>query len=458
MGSWISVQEWARTEMPNRKAQIAAVVENYARRLRAGETVQTAEWIADHSDLLPELRNELQAVERIVLARAEAEEIASTLSSAQIEEVHEILFGVRGSTAAEKKSQVTAERGHHLKLLAAIERLRANGDTATAFRERFDPSACSDGTGFAAAQSIGSIRLIREIGRGGMGVVYQGRDELLERVVAVKFLLKAVATATDPDFKRFLEGARAASAVRHESLTTIFQADLSEGIPFLVMEYVDGAPLDRIVKQSGPLPTHLVLHVLRFICAGVSELHEAGIIHRDIKPANVLVERGGRVVVTDFGLSLRTQLLAADSRSVELGGTLPYMAPETFEGAATARTDVYALGVMTYELLTGALPFAGETRELFEQHCSRELPIDALRERGIGDAVIEVLERATHKKPMFRYKSSRQFFQAFENAIVQSQSKRPLTAELSELVARACADDPTEYRGMDADGASSSYY
>jgi len=152
-------------------------------------------------------------------------------------------------------------------------------------------------------RQLGNVRLIGEIGRGGMGVVWRGRDEMLARDVAVKFLLHAIADAEDPHFGRFLDGARAAAAVRHSGLTSVYHAELAQGVPYLVMEYISGPALSDILRQCGPLNLSAVIAVLDAVCAAVGALHEAGVLHRDIKPANVLLDSQGRVYVTDFGLA-----------------------------------------------------------------------------------------------------------------------------------------------------------
>ena len=149
-------------------------------------------------------------------------------------------------------------------------------------------------------RELGSVRLIREIGRGGMGVVYLARHKMLGRDVAVKFLLHAVAGPDDPGFTRFLEGARAAAAVRHVGLTAVYDADLANGVPYLVMEYVDGPTLSELLERSGPLSVAVALAVLDEVLASLAELHERGIIHRDIKPSNILLDRDGRVLLADW--------------------------------------------------------------------------------------------------------------------------------------------------------------
>src|SRR3954468_547050 len=152
---------------------------------------------------------------------------------------------------------------------------------------------------------LGSVRLLNQIGQGGMGIVYRGRDEMLKRDVAVKFLTNAIATPDDPNFSTFLEGARSAAAFQHASLTTIFQAGVVEQIPYIVMQLIDGPTVSELIKKTGPLNQGEALAVLMDVAAAIAELHDWNIIHRDIKPSNVLIDPDGKLIVTDFGLAHR---------------------------------------------------------------------------------------------------------------------------------------------------------
>ncbi len=287
---------------------------------------------------------------------------------------------------------------------------------------------------FVVPRQIGSVRLVREIGRGGMGVVWLGRDELLAREVAVKFLLAATAGPEDPGFARFIEGARAAAAVRHPGLTTIHHAGVVAGLPYLVMEYVDGPSLSEVRKRCGALPLVAVLAVLDGAADAVGALHEHGIIHQDIKPGNVLLNADGAALVTDFGLAHAWASLHTADTSSPAGGTPAYMAPEMFAGQASVRSDVYALGIMTYELLCGHPPHSGTLPEVCEQHRRTPLPIATLAERGVGPALIEVLERAAHKDAVYRYKTARHFLRAVQEACPDAPPPAARQRQLAVLV------------------------
>jgi hypothetical protein len=286
---------------------------------------------------------------------------------------------------------------------------------------------------------LGPVTLVREIGSGGMGVVWLGRHELLCRDVAVKFLLANVDDPNDPNFVQFLAGARAASAVRHLGLTTIFDANVLDGLPYLVMQYVNGPTLAQIIAATGPMPAESAVSAMGTIAAAIAELHDHEIVHRDIKPGNVLIDLDGRAYVTDFGLTClrrREAGLAA--------GTPAYMAPEMYDGLVSGRSDVFAMAVMLHEMLTGELPCrpaAADPRDLY-----RSVPsFERLRAIGTDAALIEIIERAMHKEPVFRFRTARQFARSLTDL---PQADRPTTLILAPLVAQTL-------RGEGASGAPS---
>ena len=262
---------------------------------------------------------------------------------------------------------------------------------------------------------LGSVELIEEIGRGGMGVVWLGRDELLGRDVAVKFMLGATAGDDDPHFVTFLEGARAAAALRSPGITAVHHADVVAGAPYIVMEYVDGPSLARVIRASGTLTFAAAWHVMRSLTATVAQLHDAGIIHRDIKPSNVMLDLDGRLFLTDFGVAILRRDDGVDSVRTRLAGTPAYMAPEAFEARASARVDVYALGVTFYEMLMGEPPFAAGTLEgLRDLHAAADVPVRGLLDKGVDPAVIDLIDRALRKDPKFRFKSARHLLEAMD--------------------------------------------
>ncbi|MDX2148630.1 MAG: protein kinase [Planctomycetota bacterium] len=283
-------------------------------------------------------------------------------------------------------------------------------------------------------RQLGPVRLLREIGKGGMGVVWLGAHELLSRDVAVKFVLIAKGSERKA-LDAFIAGAQAAAKVRHEGLIEIFNADVLEGVPYLVMEYVDGPSLESVIDKGGPLELSAVAAVAQSTCEAIAALHDENLIHRDIKPGNLLVSPDGRVLVTDFGLACERPRgtpsagLATGSTCdpaiaggqppalPSISGTPLYMAPEMFQGEVRDRGDIYALGITLYELLSGTPPFLGDFDEIERQHRHAELPREPLIKRGVPEALIEVLERATHKQHLLRYRSCRHLLAAIKAAV-----------------------------------------
>lgn len=298
---------------------------------------------------------------------------------------------------------------------------RATADFAHPITQRLSPSNAHDARTLGPSpqatvipKRLGAVQLIRQVGEGGMGVVWLGRHELLNRDVAVKFLLNITSGTSDPGFVAFVEGARAAAALRHQGLNAVLHADVVEGVPYLVMEYVEGPTLSRVLRAAGHLTPACARVVLDQVCAAVAELHDHNVIHRDIKPANILFTTDAKPVVTDFGLACERSFAGFGSSTANIAGTPEYMAPEMFEQTISSRTDVYALGILAYELFAGATPFRGTLEEIRSAHAATPLPVDGLAKAP--DPVAQVIDRATNKNPMYRYKSARHLQRAFDEA------------------------------------------
>jgi serine/threonine-protein kinase len=212
----------------------------------------------------------------------------------------------------------------------------------------------------------GRIRLEREIGRGSMGTVFSAVDESLERVVAVK-LLRPELQANPEHVEWFRRETRAAAAIVHKNVVTIYSSGRHSGTDYFVAEYIDGPSLERLLQVAAArgesFPVACALWVLDQVCAGLAAVHAAGVVHRDVKPANVLIEAGtGRVVITDFGVGAPVSSRSDASREGSLQGSIPHRAPEALgvwllDGQAGRLADVYALGVTAYQTLAGELPY-----------------------------------------------------------------------------------------------------
>ncbi len=207
---------------------------------------------------------------------------------------------------------------------------------------------------------LGQYRVLRVLGAGGMGVVFQAEDPRLQRLIALKAMLPGLA-ASDSAKQRFLREARAAAALKHDHIVTIHQVDEDRGVPFLAMEFLEGEPLDDRLKREGKLPLTEVLRIGREIAEGLAAAHERGLIHRDIKPANVWLEgKKGRVKILDFGLARAATGEAHLTQSGAIVGTPAYMAPEQAQGKnLDPRADLFSLGCVLYRTATGEAPFRG---------------------------------------------------------------------------------------------------
>jgi len=208
-------------------------------------------------------------------------------------------------------------------------------------------------------QTISHYRILEQLGQGGMGVVYKAEDTKLDRLVALKFLPPHLA-ASDQDKARFIQEAKAASAINHPNICTIYAVDEHEGTLFIVMEFVDG---ETLREKRGSINFKQAIDIGIQIGEGLAAAHEKGIVHRDIKPENIMIRKDGIAQIMDFGLA---KLRASGSRITRLTkegstiGTAGYMSPEQVQGhESDHRSDIFSFGVLLYELLTGQLPFKG---------------------------------------------------------------------------------------------------
>jgi predicted Ser/Thr protein kinase len=246
----------------------------------------------------------------------------------------------------------------------------------------------------------GRYRIIGLLGRGGMGEVYRATDLTLAQSVALKFLPET-ARGNERLLERFHNEVRIARQVSHPNVCRVYDIGEAEGVPFISMEYVDGEDLASLLQRIGRLPADKALEIARKICAGIAAAHERGIIHRDLKPHNVMLNRRGEVVVMDFGLAaVADELRGAEARS----GTPAYMSPEQLRGdSVTPKSDIYALGLIIYELFTGRRPFEADSASqlLEQQETSRPASLTSVV-ADADPAVEKVVLRCLHPDPAQR--------------------------------------------------------
>jgi hypothetical protein len=252
----------------------------------------------------------------------------------------------------------------------------------------------------------GQYSLQRELGRGGMGVVYLARDVRLDRSVAIKLLPPELA-AHSKLRDRFMREARTAARLSHPYIVPIHAVDDAAGFVFYVMAYVDGETLAQRVMARGPLPPAEATRVLREVAWALSYAHSQGVVHRDIKPANILLERGtGRAMVTDFGIA-RPAHASGETAVGELLGTPEYMSPEQASGEAVdARSDLYSLGIVAYYAVSGSLPFTASTAQgVLAKQVTQSAPPVASIARATPHALAVMIDRCLHKDPAQRIQS-----------------------------------------------------
>lgn len=252
---------------------------------------------------------------------------------------------------------------------------------------------------------LGGCKIVERIGRGGMAVVYKAEQIRLRRPVALKVMLPGLLTQDAGGGARFLEEARLAAKLEHPNVVHVYDAGQESGRYYMVMQFIDGETVKDLTKRRGRIPSEEALSILLQAARGLDAAHRRGMVHRDIKPSNLLVDSRGAVRVSDFGLA---KCLYAPSGLTSTGqtmGTPHYMSPEQCRGEeADIRSDIYALGVTAFEMLTGRLPFYGQTPlAVMYEHERTPVPHDALVGSGVPDSVAALVEKMMAKSPEDRH-------------------------------------------------------
>jgi tetratricopeptide (TPR) repeat protein/predicted Ser/Thr protein kinase len=290
---------------------------------------------------------------------------------------------------------------------------------------RAHPGAAASGAEAVAATVIpgsfigGHYRVTRELGRGGMGVVYQAFDETLRRPVAIKQLQRE-GRGDALELERFLHEARMVAQLRHPHIAEIYSV-VGGGDLLLVFEYIEGRSLDAFVGNGRRLPVADAKRLVSEIAGALEYAHGLKIVHRDLKPANVMIAKTGTAKVMDFGIAHQSRSGAASTQTSFVSGTPPYMSPEQMMGSVSPAADVYALGVMTYEMLTGRLPFEGP--DYMEQKLGRRYAAASSVEPSLPPAVDALLARALEPEPTKRLSSARDFARGLAEAFGATPSR-----------------------------------
>ena len=297
----------------------------------------------------------------------------------------------------------------------------------------------------------GRYRLERQIGAGATARVWVALDEVLERRVAIKMLATPIGGEAD-HIERFRREARAVAKLQHPHIVTVLDSGEHEGMPFIVLEFVDGETLKSRIQRVGRLTVTEALAFAIEIARGLEAAHARGIVHRDVKPQNILLDAEGGAKITDFGIA-RSGGEDALTVGGHVLGTTDYVSPEQALGhAVTGQSDVYSLGVVLYESLTGAVPFSGSTHiAVATMHVREEMPDIQQRRPGVSAALAACVERATAKHLGRRYASASEMIADLEEAMAIETARtgdagKEATAVLRSLPPKAAQRVPLRVR------------
>ncbi len=272
----------------------------------------------------------------------------------------------------------------------------------------------------------GRYEIISKIGEGGMAIVYMARDLILDRIVAVKVLRNEF--SHDNDFiRRFRREAESVASLSHSNIVSIYDIGEEEQIYFIVMEFVEGVTLKTYIKDFHPIPFDTIVYLMNQIGQALSHAHEFGIVHRDIKPHNILVNDDEQVKVTDFGIAIAVTSATITYTNAILGSA-HYLSPEQAKGGkATEKSDIYSLGIVMYECLTGRLPFPGTSPvSVALMHLNEPIPRVTEMRENIPQSLENIVLRAMAKKPDQRYDSVNDFLRDLSTALQPNRIDEPL--------------------------------
>ena len=250
--------------------------------------------------------------------------------------------------------------------------------------------------------------IIKNIGEGGMANVYLAQDTILDRKVAVK-VLRGDLSNDDKFIRRFEREALSVSNLSHPNIVEVYDVGVEEGNHYIVMEYIDGKTLKQLLKKRESLTLTEVVDIMTQLTDGIAHAHDSYIIHRDIKPQNIMIEDDGRIKITDFGIAMAlnaTQLTQTNS----VLGSVHYLPPEQASGkSATIKSDIYAMGILMYELITGNVPFKGDNAvEIALKHMKDKIPSVRKQDPSIPQSVENIILKAAAKNPRNRYDSAKE--------------------------------------------------
>jgi len=258
---------------------------------------------------------------------------------------------------------------------------------------------------------LGRYEVLGELGQGAMGIVYKARDPLIDRVVAIKTINLGLALDEKEEYEgRFYQEAKAAGRLNHPNIVTIYDVGKSGDVAYIAMEFLQGRELRDIMNDDGLLPVDQVLDIVAQVAQGLAYAHEHGIVHRDVKPSNIMVVRDGHAKITDFGIA-RMASSAVRTQTGMVLGSPKYMSPEQVMGKEIdQRSDIFSLGVMLYEMLTGQAPFNGENVNAIMYQTLNAVPAPPnTLNPAVPEMINFILAKALAKKVEDRYQNAKDF-------------------------------------------------
>ena len=292
---------------------------------------------------------------------------------------------------------------------------------------------------------LGRYEIVGELGKGAMGVVYEGNDPNIGRRVAIKTARRDVLEASgmaEEMMERFLREAKAAGALNHPNIITIFDADEQDGMAYIAMEFLEGGDLKRVLEVRSKLDISDIVDIGATVCEALAVAHAQGIVHRDIKPANILMPDNAPLKVADFGIAhVSDSNLTQDGAMI---GTPHYMSPEQFMGQKLdGRSDQYSVGIILYELLTGEKPFTGEALSTVMHHCLKTVPVPPKELNfAVGDTLNQVVMKMLAKGPQERYADANATAAALRESIKENPDPAILGLALPSADATLQAASP----------------
>jgi serine/threonine protein kinase len=291
---------------------------------------------------------------------------------------------------------------------------------------------------------VGNYKITQKIGEGGMGAVFKGIDLMLERQVAIKMLRPELASQPDV-VERFRSEAVTLAKLNHPNIATLYSFLRQGNDFFMVMEYVEGATLDSLIRRNGAMPVERAVTLFCQALEGIGRAHKLGIIHRDIKPANMmLTTEDGSIKVMDFGIA-RVLGTARMTRQGNIVGTIEYMSPEAIQGQdVDARTDIYSLGILLYELLTGRLPFTSDTEfGMMMAQIQQAPPPPTTIAPHVPIGIERAIMRALAKRPEARFQTAGEFREALQAGLHGSLAATQITNPAGPAATLIAASPPT---------------